>query len=77
MLRKLFRRWFGGYVRIDENEMVINKDFYRKLVNDSINYHKLLKKVEDLNKDYYLPIDLDAYRPLDALDIPDFLPEDL
>lgn len=78
MLRKLFYRLFPPRLRrIREDQMVIETEYYKKLLQDSLCYHKLYRKVEQLNREHFLSINLGNYRPIDTVDIPDYLPEDI
>jgi hypothetical protein len=50
---------------------------YKKLLQDSLCYHKLYRKVEQLNREHFLAINLSNFRPIDTVEIPDYLPEDI
>ena len=78
MLRRLFSRVFRFRLRrIRQGQMVIEADYYKKLLQDSLCYHKLYRKVEQLNREHFLSINLNNFRPIDTVEIPDYLPEDL
>ena len=77
MLRRLLSRIFPFRLRrIRENQMVIETEYYKRLLQDSLCYHKLYRKVDELNREHFLSINLERFRPLDRLEIPDYLPED-
>ncbi len=78
MPRRLFSWIFPFRLRsIREDQMVIETDYYKKLLQDSLCYHKLYRKVEQLKREHFLSVNLDNFRPIDTVEIPDRLPEDL
>ena len=78
MFRRLISRIFPFRLRrIREDQMVIETNYYKKLLHDSLCYHKLYRMVEQLNREQFLSVNLDNFRPIDTVEIPDHLPEDL
>ena len=78
MFQRLFSWIFPFRLRrIREDQMVIETEYYKKLLQDSLCYHKLYRKVEQLNREHFLSVNLDNFRPIDTVEIPDRLPEDI
>lgn len=78
MLRRFFSKIFlFRWRKIRPDQMVIETEYYKKLLQDSLCYHKLYRKVEQLNREHFLSINLGNFRPIDTVEIPDYLPEDL
>ena len=80
MFARLWQFFFPSWVRLSPDEQVIGREEYRSLKNDSRSFQRLLARLEELQRDYYLPLDLSDYKPLepiDQVDIPDYLPEDI
>lgn len=78
MLRRLIARIFRfRWRKIREDQMVIETEYYKKLLQDSLCYHKLYRKIDQLNREHFLAINLTSFRPIDTVEIPDYLPEDI
>lgn len=77
MFARLLQFLFPSWVRLNPDEQVIGRDEFRCLKNDARSFQRLLARLEELQRDYYLPLDLSDYKPIEQVDIPDYLPEDL